>query len=478
MIYSILVFIKVKGWVVFRCTEEKYDNFIGWKSSDGLLEVISVHSESKNGKPKMYKVICVECSKDKDLFPDGYFVSTKGNLEKNKKPCGCSNFPKWYDWQYLVLLNRVSTSRFKVLGFDGEFKDISTKVKCECLKDGHTWSAGISPLLKGHGCPSCGKIASKQKRKIPTEKALRRCEDVCEKEGYTSLGFPNGYTNSSSVFEYRCEEHGKQSVTFSNFTKPNGTKCPYCVGKKKMPHTFIKDILKRCSLDNYTFIGFQNGYLGNLSKISYLCPEHGLQEQRYANFMSGAGCSKCNKGVALSEQDTSKICRKICEEMDYTFIGFPNGYKSNKSKLTYSCPEHGEQLISYDNFTQGKRCKGCSKSGYDPHKKGCFYVVRWLKENDSFLKFGITNQKVKTRIKQQSNKTEYTPEFLFVATFEDGFIPLKIENFIKKQDIDRHVISKEYFADGFTETVSISDLELLEGLIVHSLTSNIGDNVE
>lgn len=272
MIYSILVFIKVKGRVVSRCTEEKYDNFIGWKSSDGLLEVVSVHSESKDGKPKMYKVICVECSKDKDLFPDGYFVSTKGNLEKNKKPCGCSNFPKWHDWQYLVLLNRVSTSRFKVLGFDGEFKDISTKVKCECLKDGHTWSAGISPLLKGHGCPSCGKIASKQKRKIPTENALRRCEDVCEKEGYTSLGFPNGYTNSSSVFEYRCEEHGKQSVTFSNFTKPNGTKCPYCVGKKKMPHTFIKDILKRCSLDNYTFIGFQNGYLGNLSKISYLCP--------------------------------------------------------------------------------------------------------------------------------------------------------------------------------------------------------------
>ena len=91
------------------------DDFIGWKSPDGKLEVIRIIEKSKH---TTFKVTCTECSKDKELFPDGYFVSTKYNLKADKKPCGCSVY-KWEDWQYLVLLNRVSISRFKVLDFDG-----------------------------------------------------------------------------------------------------------------------------------------------------------------------------------------------------------------------------------------------------------------------------------------------------------------------------------------------------------------------
>ena len=60
---------------------EKPEDFICWKSPDGLLEVIGIVGKNIKGRT-IYKVTCTECSKDKELFPDGYFVSTKGELIK------------------------------------------------------------------------------------------------------------------------------------------------------------------------------------------------------------------------------------------------------------------------------------------------------------------------------------------------------------------------------------------------------------
>ena len=78
---------------------------------------------------------CTECSKDKELFPDGYFVSTKGNLVKGKKPCGRGKNVRWKDWQYLILARRVAKGMFIVHDFSGKFHGNTTKLKMECLKE-------------------------------------------------------------------------------------------------------------------------------------------------------------------------------------------------------------------------------------------------------------------------------------------------------------------------------------------------------
>ena len=58
-----------------RETPQKPEDFIGWKSPDGKLEVIGIIG--KQGTNTVYKVTCTECCKDKELFPSGYFVATK-----------------------------------------------------------------------------------------------------------------------------------------------------------------------------------------------------------------------------------------------------------------------------------------------------------------------------------------------------------------------------------------------------------------
>jgi hypothetical protein len=313
---------------------QKAEDFIGWKSPDGKLEVIGIIEKSKHTK---FKVTCTECSKDPELFPDGYFISTKSQLDRGQKPCGCSNKPEWFDWQYLVLAYRAGEEKgFVVHGFAEEFKGAKTKLDVECLKDGYRWQLSYNNMKSGRGCPKCA-----NRPKVDEQEALQKCID-------------------------------------------------------------------------------------------------------------------------------------ICEEMNYDVVGFPDGYKNCYTRFEYNCKIHGKQKVSYDNFVNGgRRCRGCAKSGYSTSKQGTFYVYQWTKGGHSFIKFGITNQKEIARIKQQKRETEYNYKKVWSATFEDGSIPLHIENYIKNSGIEIGIMSKEEFPRGFTETVKTYDLYLLESMIIHSINSYI-----
>jgi hypothetical protein len=201
---------------------EKSKDFIVWKSADGKLEVIGIHG--KQGRHVIFKVTCTECSKDKELFPDGYFVSTKGHLKSGRKPCGCAKSPRWEDWQFLILARRAGEKKgFIVHGFSEEFKNSNTKLNLECLNDGYKWVASINSIInKGRGCPKCSGNAR------PTEKeALQKCIDICKEMNYGIIGFVDGYKNNMSRFEYFCKTHGKQKVSYNNFVN-NGTRCDGC----------------------------------------------------------------------------------------------------------------------------------------------------------------------------------------------------------------------------------------------------------
>lgn len=225
---------------------EKPENFIGWKSEDGKLEVIGI--AGKQGTKALYKVTCTECSKDPELFPDGHFVSTKGNLVRGKKPCGCSNKPKWVDWRYLILARRAGEKRnFVVHGFAEEFKNAHTKLNLECLKDGHKWTASIDSITNsGYGCPKCKGVNSEAQKKTPEHVALQKCIDICKEMNYDVIGFVDGYKGANKTrFEYTCKIHGKQNVSYNDFVNM-GSRCSGC----------WKDIQPEIIRDN----GNGNGY--------------------------------------------------------------------------------------------------------------------------------------------------------------------------------------------------------------------------
>lgn len=195
--------------------------FLGWKSEDGLLEVVGIHGKQRS--ITTFKVICHKCKDDKELFPDGYFISNKGNLVRGKKPCGCAFNPKWTKEQFLVLARRVAQGRFIVHGFSEEFHGQTTKLNLECLIDGYRWSASVDSIINsGNGCSKCSNNYK------PTEQeAFDTCKAICEIEGYEPIGLPNGYKNNMSRFEYKCPIHGIQNVSYHNFIT-NGRRCRRC----------------------------------------------------------------------------------------------------------------------------------------------------------------------------------------------------------------------------------------------------------
>ena len=307
------------------------EDFIGETFNDGKLKVIGVFG--KQGTTVLFKVTCTECSKDPELFPDGYFVDTKRNLKKGKKPCGCSKQPRWFPFQYLILASRAGKKKgFVVHGFAANFNGKNTKLNLECLKDGHKWVASAHSIINvGTGCPMCG-----GKLKLTEGEAMEKCAGICKENNYSVIGFVGGYKNCYSYFEYLCKIHGKHQVRYTNFVNT------------------------------------------------------------------------------------------------------------------------------------GSRCSGCAITGYSTSKQGTFYVYQWVDGERSFIKFGITNQKELSRIKEQKRETRHNYKKVWSATFEDGSIPLHIENYIKNSGIEIGVVSKEEFPDGFTETVCIEDMDYLENLIVEA----------
>lgn len=308
--------------------QQKAEDFIGKTFNNGKLKVVSVYKRIRG--TTYYKVTCIECAKDSELFPLGYFISTKGHLKSGKLPCGCSKATRWEPFQYLILARRAGDGRFIVHSFSEEFHGGDTRLLCECLIDHHKWEST-----------------------------------------------PNNLINKNT------------------------------------------------------------------------------------------GCLKCSGVYRQTEQEALEKCKTICDEMDYEFLGFLKEYKNKKSRFKYRCNLHGITEVSYDNFVnQNRRCKGCAKHGYSPNKQGTFYIVKWTNENDNFIKFGITNQKLLSRIKQQHRVSEYEYEILYHRTWEDGHVADNLEKLIKHSKLfEFYVVDPCKFNDGFTETIKTENLNILLDLV-------------
>jgi hypothetical protein len=122
---------------------------------DDQLQVVGW--SGKSGSNRYYILKCSKCSQDSELFGEGYFRSVKGSLVKCQVPCGCAKNPRWSQGQFSVLCSRKAEELdYTFLGFAGEWKGNSTKLKMLCEKHGD-WSSGVIDRLinRGIGCPGC-----------------------------------------------------------------------------------------------------------------------------------------------------------------------------------------------------------------------------------------------------------------------------------------------------------------------------------
>ena len=132
---------------------EKAEDFIGWKSEDGKLEVVGIHG--KQGTFTLFKVSCSECSEDSELFPEKYFTCYKSTLVGGYKPCGCGKNTRWEPWQFRLKAKR-QLGDFVNFTEVGKYSGSRTKLRCVCTVDGKVWNTTYRRVLYSkQSCPEC-----------------------------------------------------------------------------------------------------------------------------------------------------------------------------------------------------------------------------------------------------------------------------------------------------------------------------------
>lgn len=191
----------------------------------------------------------------------------------------------------------------------------------------------------GAGCPACGEIVRRAKRRSSQEDVIRQAGE--RHNGFYSYDRAV-YVNNSTKFTVTCPHHGDFSIT-PNGHISGGKGCPVCGAKKrgyrsdvvasarktadfkiaKFAAKFVEDA-RRVHGDAYDYSAVR--YAGQRTKVNIVCPTHGPFSQTPEHHLRRAhGCPQCShhrsKGEAalaefmsifghIKERDRSAIAPK------------------------------------------------------------------------------------------------------------------------------------------------------------------------
>lgn len=280
-----------------------------------------------------------------------------------------------------------------------------------------------------------------------------------------------GKVKGVNKYYVHCSICNKDEELFPNhFLSEKGSLLKGCVpcgcssSPKWSEYQFSVLLTRSCISKNINFNGYvDNIFYGQTTNLNCSCEVCGNNwNTTNVNTMinTTSGCPKCalyEKSKSQRNVDAESIAKTSCDEKGYKFVGFIDEYKNQKSKLKYLCPIHGEITTSYISLVNyGYGCYKCRKTGYSESISGYYYLYLWNNEEYSFIKHGVTNNITK-RISKQSRYTNFKPFKILELRFEDGSIPRIIEKIIQEK-YETGVVDRLDFPDGFTETLSIENL--------------------
>lgn len=375
----------------------------------GVLTVLGWKGRSYSNK--LYIARCSLCSQDEELFGQGLFSSPKNSLlARGLKPCGCAARPVWSEDQYRIRVQREAEKQGCTFnGWVKEFKGSRTKCRLSCPKHGEWEGAGINDFLRGHGCMSCG-------RESTTNSHLG--EDSSHIEEFMSTG---AFLPGTRFWRSERRTNEGRGL-YWNYT------CP------------------KCSHDEYVEVGLCDGlfenYLGRLKKgqLSCRCTSkfRWTKEQREYQIKKETFRRRSDGGSHLQ------------------FVRWRSkkGYTNNMSKFISLCPKHGEWEISVASFLYG-RC-GCPRCAGQNQKQAYINTVE-DGEVPVALKLGIANDSSE-RVSEQNRRNLFQSTTLGVWVFHTVESCKTAERECKR-DLVCGVLSEREMKDGWTETVSVLDLE-------------------
>ena len=384
------------------------DDFISDKFGEsGQLTVIGWNGERTKCGAKVYKLHCVKCAQDPELFGDGYFYSVKSKLIRGVSPCGCAKNPRWSEYQYKIRIKRKCQEYgdLEFLGFCGEFKGNKTKLRLRCNKHEEFYeytTCTIFNLFSGNGCPKCREVNRYKNNLKPDQEMI---------ESFFDSG---SFKKGTKFWRLNKEDYNSR-------------------------RSYWKYICPVCSNDEYTKEGLCNGVFSSISD----------------NLQKGALSCRCSNYHWSSQQREYQINKRIKEEnLPYIFICWVNIYKNAFSKFSYKCQKHGNQITSVNTFlNQEAICPQCAGQ----NQQECY--INGVYDSDVLvaLKFGVTNNSIR-RKKEQNRESIFEVKQLKVFSFPSVEL-CKAAEAACKGELVCGILSKQEMPDGYTETTSPLNME-------------------
>lgn len=274
-----------------------------------------------SGSNKFYILICNKCSQDLELFGNGNFRSTKSNLTMGRTPCACAHSPRWTKEQYTIICNRQAEKLgVKFDGFVDDHPRGRTKLKLVCNKHGMWCTATILSFVhQNASCPKCGdeRVSEKATGRPSPLRVVKDTEEILQ-DAWTLTSPVAGKDNHLRVVGWKgkvtmggnmvksylveCKICARDTELFPNpiftTTKDDFISGVYPCGCGKIPKWDERQWHVRCQREalrqGYKFLGFEGKFLGNKTKLSLVCPQHGSWKTTVAsNFFSGNSCPEC-----------------------------------------------------------------------------------------------------------------------------------------------------------------------------------------
>lgn len=194
--------------------------------------------------------------------------------------------------QFVNELSMVN-SNIEVLGMYTKAKE---KLLVRCKIHENEFYATPDNLLRGRGCPICGRERAKNKMK----KDFTEIVNEFELRGITLLSTEEEInTLATDRLRYLCPIHGEQTILWANFKK--GAGCRKCADEDnslKMRQETWEKICEYFQHSEYELLSTFNEYVGaNISCLRCSCKKHGEFNISWTNLNKFEGCPICNSSA-------------------------------------------------------------------------------------------------------------------------------------------------------------------------------------
>lgn len=247
------------------------------------------------------------------------------------------------------------------------YKNSREKIEIICKYHG-IFEQTPSCHKSGRGCPKCAsekQIKLNKLKIIPFEEIVNEC-NIIHNNKYKY--HKDSYVSSNKKMDIECSIHGIFKQTPNSHKRGQG--CPKCANENHAKlHTLTFDIqlnaFRKIHGNKYTYC--EESYINTMTKMSIICPIHGIFKQTPNSHKSGSGCPLCKRTKIKKNQYryTGNIKNdinnfKTTKNKAHHFKSIYNYYKTDIDNIITHSSNPIESIYCYNNdITTQPICLEC-----------------------------------------------------------------------------------------------------------------------